>query len=229
MNLKKIVPNLKDDEEVIGLYHQFVLAYVWQWLGGGVLFLAPFFFLYVFLRWGIIGYIMLAILFLVGLLWLSRTYRVWYYSVLVMTSEKVVIVHQLGSFDRRVSQMTLDKINDVSYRQKGLWQTVFNYGTLMLQVSASPEKLVIDKMRQPATVQQAVYDAQAGYDQGGTREFSPAELLAVIREIRSRVGEDRWKQILTGDWELKQGLIDEVRAQDDDRARAVEQFFSRKI
>ncbi|OGY92291.1 MAG: hypothetical protein A3H70_03575 [Candidatus Komeilibacteria bacterium RIFCSPLOWO2_02_FULL_48_11] len=156
----EVLPILKENETVRGVYHQFVLAYFWQWLGGAVVFLSPFFFLYLILKWGPTGQALLAVLLVIGLFWLGRTYRLWSGSRFVITTEKIMNISQLGFFDRTVSQILLDKINDVSYRKKGFWQTVFNYGTLAIQVSASPEKLVVKNIRQPAAVQQALLDAQ---------------------------------------------------------------------
>lgn len=229
MPIDEVSPGLKEHEAIRGVYHQFVLAYFWQWLAGFIVFLTPFFFLYLLLKWGITGMVLLGVLLVSGLFWLGRTYRLWYASQFVITTEKIVTINQLGFMDRTVSQVLLDKINDVSYRKRGFWQTMFNYGTLAIQVSASPEKLQIRNLRQPALVQQALYDAQEESATKGIQEYSSAELLAIIREIRSRIGEARWRQILKGEWKLKQDLIDEVGESDKEKAEAMKQFFSRKI
>lgn len=225
----EVSPSLKENESIRGVYHQFVLAYFWQWLGGFIVFLAPFFFLYLLLKWGVTGIVLFGALLAIGLFWLARTYRLWYASRFVITTEKIITINQLGFMDRTVSQILLDKINDVSYRKRGFWQTMFNYGTLSIQVSASPEKLQIRNLRQPALVQQALFDAQEESATKGIQEYSSAELLAIIREIRTRIGEPRWRQILKGNWKLKQDLIDEMGETNKDKAEAMKQFFSRKI
>jgi len=229
MPTDEVLPSLKENESIRGVYHQFVLAYFWQWLGGAIVFLAPFFFLYLLLKWGVTGMVLLGVLLVIGLFWLGRTYRLWYGSQFIITTEKIMNISQLGFFDRTVSQILLDKINDVSYRKRGFWQTMFNYGALAIQVSASPEKLQIKNLRHPAAVQQALYDAQEESATKGIQEYSSAELLAIIREIRTRIGEPRWRQILKGNWKLKQDLIDEMGESDKGKAEAMKQFFSRKI
>lgn len=225
----EISPVLKENETVRGVYHQFVLAYFWQWLFGAIVFLSPFFFLYLLLKWGVTGMVLEGVLFVIGLFWLGRTYRLWYASQFVVTTEKIMTINQLGFFDRTVAQIQLDKINDVSYRKRGMWQTIFNYGNIAIQVSAAPEKLVIKNLRQPAAVQQALYDAQEEASTRGIQEYSSTELLAIIREIRARIGEPRWREILKGEWKLKQDLIDEVGETNKGKAEAMKEFFSRKI
>ncbi|MBI4122523.1 MAG: PH domain-containing protein [Parcubacteria group bacterium] len=228
MDIRRIVRNLKDEEEVRGTFHQLWLALFWHWLGGLIFFFAPFFFLYLFLRWGMVGTMLLLALFFIGFLWLVRTYRVWRYTMLVLTNERLVIVSQLGFFDRSVSRIDIDKVNDVSYRKRGIFQTLFNYGSVTIQQSGL-EKIALSRLHHPSLIQQAVFDVQEERSSREVAEYSEAELLAIIREIRSKVGEKRWSRILEGDWDVKQELIDEVKSQDTGKARAIEQFFSREI
>lgn len=229
MNIKSLGGAIKDNEEVAGIYHRFMLADFWHWLTGAALFLGPFFFMYLFLRAGAIGLLLLLAPFVAGIFYLLRTYRIWRNSALLVTNEKIVVLTQTGYFDRTVAQVLLDKINDVSYRKRTLWQSLFDFGTVSIQVTASGEKLNILNLRRPAQIQQTIFNAQAAYLSHDKTEFTEAELLGVIREIRSRIGENRWQDIIAGNWEIKQNLIDEVRKKDDSRARAIEQFFRKDI
>ncbi len=229
MDVRRIVHNLQDEEEIRGVYHQFALAFFWHWLGATAVFLSSFFLLYLLLKWGTIGTILLALLFLGGLFWFVRTWRLWYYSILVLTDQRLIVLDQQGMFDRSVSQTNLDKINDVSYRKKGVLQTACNYGSLAIQVSSSADKLILKNLRKPALLQQEIFDLQSEYVDDPVTEFSEADLLSVMKEIRSRVGERRWKTIAEGEWELKQELIDEMSEESNEKARAIEQFFSREI
>lgn len=217
------------DENIQAVYRPIALAYFWQWLGAGLVFLAPFFFLYLLLRWGKVGLIILGALFIAGSYWLLRTVRLWRGNRLEIEEDQITIINQLGFFDRTVSKVKLDKINDVSYRKNGFLQTLGNCGSVHIQVSASPEKLVVRNLKKPELVQAALYAAQNNFSEQGSSDFTEAELLSVIREIRSRIGPDRWKQIQKGDWKLKRNFIKEVGESDKNKAEAIEQFFSRRI
>jgi hypothetical protein len=225
MDIRKIVYNLDDDEEVHGIYHQFPLAFAWQWIGGLIVLLFPFFILFLVLPWGIIGTIILVILFLIGFFWLFRTWRIWYYSILVTTDRRLVIVEQKGILDRAVSQMNLDKINDISYRKRGIIDTTFNVGTLFIQISNSQQKTELKNIQNPARRQQELFGLQGDYVEESVEEFKEEDLFGIIKEIRSRIGERRWQRIQEGNWHDKKKFIEEVGEEDDDKARAIEQFF----
>ena len=211
-----------------GIYHQFWVSLFWQWLGSIVTFLLPFFLLYLLLRWGVIGSVLLGLLFVAGALWLARTWRLWKYSVLILSSARLIIVNQLGFFDRSISQVELSQVNDVSYRKRGLLQTMCNYGSVKIQASGV-ESIELKSLKNPAQIQQEIFELQTLCQENKVTEFSEADLFGVIKEIRSRVGERRWKTISEGEWDLKQELIDEVSERDNEKAKIIEQFFSRDI
>lgn len=226
MNVRKIVTNLDDDELVVGIYRQFALAFFWHWLGAILFLLSPFFLLYPLLRFHGWGSGILTGLFFIGFFWLGRTWRIWYYSIMVSTDKRLVIIDQKGTFDRQVSQVSLDKINDISYRKKGLIQTIFNIGTLYIQISGALERTEIYNLLDPARCQKELFALKGEYHHQGA-EFTEADLMSIIREIRSRVGEDRWREIQEGEWSLKKELIEEVGSEDSKKARAIEQFFQK--
>lgn len=219
---------MDDDEEVHGMYHQFWLAFFWEWLGGILVLLAPFFFMFLLLQWGTLGTISFAVVFLAGSLWLFRTWRVWYYSVLVMTDRRLVIVEQEGMLDRAVSQMNLDKINDISYRKRGLLQTLFNVGTLYIQIAGATSRTELNNLYDPAARQQELFGLQGDYVRESVQEFTEEDLFGIVKEIRTRVGERRWQRIQEGNWEDKKKFISEMGEKDKDKARAIEQFFGKE-
>ncbi|MBI2050193.1 MAG: PH domain-containing protein [Parcubacteria group bacterium] len=226
MDIRKVIKNLDDDEDVRGVYHEFWLVYFWQCIGGFLLFLSPFFFLYLFLTWGTLGSVLLGLLFLSGTFWLYRTWRRWYYGIIGITSKRVVIIRQNGILDRMVSQIDLDKIYDVTYRRKGILQNLINVGTLYL-TPGSFEKVELGQIKDPAAIQKLILKTQQEFMVTlAPRQFSEQDLHRVIGEIRSLAGEERWKRIQAGDKEDEQKLIDEVReAESEEKARAIEQFF----
>jgi len=228
MDIRKVIKNLDDDEDVRGVFHEFPLVYVWQWIGGFLLFLSPFFFLYLFLKWESLGSILLLALFFSGVFWLYRTWRRWYYGVIAVTSKRVIIIRQNGILDRMVSQVDLDKIYDVTYRHKGILQNLMNVGILYL-TPGSFEKVELGQIVDPAAIQKLILKTQQEFMTTLLpRQFSEQDLNRVIGEIRSLVGEERWQKISEGDIEDRQELINEVREREsEEKARAIEQFFGR--
>jgi len=162
MNVRRIIHNLDDDEEVLDAYHQFWLSFFWKWLFGGIIFLSPFFFLYLFMQWGAIGSGLLIGLFLIGSFFLFRTWRIWYFTFIAVTNKRLIMVDQNGILDRGVSQVDLDKIYDVSYRSRGILQSLFHVGNLSI-TPGSFEKMELKNMRYPANIQSQIYKIQKEY------------------------------------------------------------------
>ncbi|MDP3995004.1 MAG: PH domain-containing protein [bacterium] len=232
MDIRKVIKNLDDDEEVRGVFHEFPLVHFWQWIGGFLVFLSPFFFLPLFLTWGAWGSALLAGLFFAGLFWLYRTWRRWYYGIIGVTNKRVVIIRQEGLLDRMVSQVDLDKIYDVSYRHKGILQNIFNVGILFL-TPGSFEKVRLGQIADPAFIQKLILKTQQEFvalqaqeARGG--DAAPLDVAAVVREIRSLAGEERWRKISEGGSGERRELIKEISALDVDKARAIEQFFGKE-
>jgi len=162
MNLRKIITNLDDDEDVIALYRECFLAFFWNWFFGFAILLSPFFFLFLFIRWGAWGSLLLLGLFVFGLLIIFKTWRLWYFSFIAMTNKRVIMIKQNGILDRSVSQVDLDKIYDVSYRHKGILQTIFNVGSLYI-TPGDFEKVELKNMDRPAEIQSKILKLQKEY------------------------------------------------------------------
>lgn len=72
------------------------------------------------------------------------------------------MVDQNGILDRGVSQVDLDKIYDVSYRSRGILQSLFHVGNLSI-TPGSFEKVELKNMRYPANIQSQIYKIQKEY------------------------------------------------------------------
>ncbi len=64
--------------------------------------------------------------------WL-RTWVGWYYSVFVLTDKRIVITRQKGFFDRTVSELALNNIQNVTYGIKGIQAVIFHFGDINIQ------------------------------------------------------------------------------------------------
>jgi len=60
--------------------------------------------------------------------WLS-----WYFSVIVVTNQRFIQIHQKGFFSRSVSDLTLNHIQSMNYKIEGLEETLLGFGTIVIQ------------------------------------------------------------------------------------------------
>lgn len=57
----------------------------------------------------------------------------WYYTVYIVTDERLIEVKQRGFFNRKVSEYGLDKIQNVNYHISGFQAVLFSFGDITAQ------------------------------------------------------------------------------------------------
>ncbi len=87
---------------------------------------------------------------LIGLLGAAYAYMLWYFSIYIVTNERIRQIIQKGLFKKTVIDLNLDKVQSISYNIPGMMGGIFNYGTILLQTAVGdlniskapkPEKL----------------------------------------------------------------------------------------
>lgn len=109
------------------------------------------------------GFIVGCVLFL--LLFLP-TWIGWYFSIYIVTDQRFIHITQKGLFHRSVVDMSLGQIQMVNYEVAGLQQTLFGFGTIIMQTMVGD--LVIHEVHHPATIQKKLL--QVLRDGGATPE-----------------------------------------------------------
>ena len=57
----------------------------------------------------------------------------WFYTVYVVTDERLIEIKQRGFFNRKVSEYGLDKIQNINYHIQGLQAVLFSFGDITVQ------------------------------------------------------------------------------------------------
>lgn len=57
----------------------------------------------------------------------------WYYSVYILTDQRLIDIQQHGLFNRRVNEVALERIQSVNYHVKGLQAAMFKFGDITVQ------------------------------------------------------------------------------------------------
>ncbi len=98
---------------------------------------------------------------LLGLLIFSYHFVLWYYTVYIVTTDRIRQVTQSGFFGTDVVELRLAKIQNISYNVPGFSGEVFGFGTIVIQTFVGD--LVIHKVEHPDKtynkLQAAVHDA----------------------------------------------------------------------
>lgn len=61
----------------------------------------------------------------------------WYYSVYIVTSQRLIDIHQRGLFNRKVSEVGFDKVQSINYHVKGLQAALLKFGDITVQTYTS--------------------------------------------------------------------------------------------
>jgi hypothetical protein len=109
----------------------------------------------------------------------------WYFSVFIVTDQRLIQITQKGLFNRSVIDMRLNQIQMVNYQIAGLQETLLGFGTIMMQTFVGD--LVIHEIHHPAKIQKKLLEilrdrgvnaaaAPAGSHAGNQQEQVPTTL-----------------------------------------------------
>lgn len=76
----------------------------------------------------------------------------WFFSVNIVTDDRVIDVDFYGLLFKHVSVADLDKIEDVNYFQKGVLGSFFNFGDVLIQTAAEITEFVFEEAPNPDRV-----------------------------------------------------------------------------
>lgn len=93
----------------------------------------------------------------IGLLLFSYQFILWYFTVYIVTNQRLRQVTQKGLFGTSVVELRLSKIQNISYTVPGLSGELFKYGTIIIQTFVGD--LVIHKVEHPSEVYNKLQDA----------------------------------------------------------------------
>ncbi len=92
-----------------------------------------------------------------GLLLFSYHFLMWYFTVYIVTNERIRQVTQKGLFGKDVVELRLAKIQNISYNIPGFFGEVFKFGTIVIQTFVGD--LVIHKVEHPSEIYNQLQDA----------------------------------------------------------------------
>ncbi|MBI4812311.1 PH domain-containing protein [Candidatus Falkowbacteria bacterium] len=86
----------------------------------------------------------------------------YYLDVWIITSERIIDVGQGGFFSRKVSELSLGKIQDVSSETRGLLPTILKYGNVEVQSAGEEGKFIFQEIPNPEEVRNTIIKLSQG-------------------------------------------------------------------
>lgn len=94
-------------------------------------------------------------------LWLLAFHILAFYALntVVITSRRLIENEQHRFFDRKVSELQIYRVQDVSVHVAGLIETLFSYGEIAVQTAGSEREFTFSKIAHPERVKDAIMQA----------------------------------------------------------------------
>lgn len=169
---EKYFESQQSDEEVILLVRRHIMAILPVIAISALLFLIGFIAVFVlpFVAPAFVSgfaynvYVLfVSILFLFNMIFLFNAWVLHYLHVAILTTEHFVEIDQAGLFSRKISEMTLEKIQDVSASQRGLVHTMFNLGSVEVQTAGEAPNFVIEYAPDPNSISEKIMETEEIY------------------------------------------------------------------
>lgn len=95
--------------------------------------------------------------FILGLILFIYHFILWYYTVYIVTNQRIRQVTQKGFFGKDVIDLKLSKIQNISYNIPGFSGEIFKFGTIIIQTIVGD--LVIQNVEHPDKIYNKLQDA----------------------------------------------------------------------
>jgi uncharacterized membrane protein YdbT with pleckstrin-like domain len=80
-------------------------------------------------------------------------------NIVLITSEKIAQMLYISLFNRKISQLSIADVQDVTVKQKGIFAHIFDYGTLVIETAGEQSNYTFTFMPQPYETAKALVGA----------------------------------------------------------------------
>ena len=91
-------------------------------------------------------------------LWLF-VFIVWidyYYDLWIITDQRLLDIEQKGFFSRVVSELDLEKIQDITSEVHGILPTLFEFGSIYIQTAGEKNRFAMESIPHPITIRRKI-------------------------------------------------------------------------
>jgi len=95
--------------------------------------------------------------FAIGLLLFFYHFMLWYFTIYIVTDQRIRQITQRGLFGRDVIELKLSKIQNISYNIPGFSGEIFKFGTIVIQTFVGD--MIIHNVERPSEIYNKLQDA----------------------------------------------------------------------
>ena len=102
-----------------------------------------------------------SIYYLSVMLFFYTSFVEFYLDLHIITNDRLVDINQITLFARKIAEVDLYQIQDVSSTVKGIFATFFNYGYVEIQTAGSVPKFFMENVPNPHELRRLILDLAA--------------------------------------------------------------------
>jgi len=84
-------------------------------------------------------------------------------NVIYVTNQKIAEVAYMSIFNRKVTQLGMGSVEDVTFRQQGIFARLFGYGTIIVETAGAVENCYFTLLPNPNFYAQKIIQAHEAY------------------------------------------------------------------
>ena len=189
MYIEKHIPHRRPNEKMVLFVRRHWLALLKPWVFDLFLACIPigiYFFLTNFQSQLLANQAVYMFLFLLGslyylflVLFFFNAFIDYYLDLWIVTDQRIINIEQKGLFNREIAEHGLDKIQDVTGTQKGVFPTFFSYGDVHIQTAGEVQRFIFHQVDNPFEVAKIINDLiqkkEAKFESQLSEKINPAE------------------------------------------------------
>jgi len=167
----------EEDEKVILLLRRHPFVILIRFIFSAFLVSVPVVFWIIFAQFLLLHKIFDLFLFLSSVwyifVWADIFYSLTMYTldVWIVTNKRIIDSTQHGFFNRTVSELHLNRIQDISVKTEGIIQTFLHFGNLQIQTAGTEERFNFSQVPEPMKVKDEIMKLIPNQNQNSTHIF----------------------------------------------------------
>lgn len=188
----KHLPNEAENEKIVFFLRRHPITLMSLIVGYVFIFLFPF------IAWWYVSYLQpelwqvevtrtliilgCSLFFLFSWLFLFQSFIDYYLDIWIVTNRRILNIEQTGLFSRKISELRLHRIQDVTSNVSGMISTIFDFGNVKIQTAGEEEHFIFEEIPHPTKVAKAILE----YADADRRQELNESLEELSPGVRSR-------------------------------------------
>lgn len=110
----------------------------------------------------------------------------WYQDIYIITNKRIINIQRKTLFTTVVSEASLDKIQDITYKIEGILEVFFNYGTVAVQTASATGILNLEDIANPPFVVEKIKEACQIFEEEEGGIVTAEDLIEAVKKQKKK-------------------------------------------